>query len=213
IAGYLYDTQERPFRVRHLLVEDCPVNAEGLAVLNDESHDEFVRSTWLGRGAMMASETPGYEHHPGVLQVFEPAGIRDVLVLNAIDPIGVGCWVGAPWPERKRLEGAEREFCDRLVAQLRSALRLRLRLVPSAVGQQGADDTQGEEGPESAARLAERERQVVSNLSLGLTNKEIAFELGLAHSTVRVLVARAAAKLGVKTRAELVARYRRGVLG
>ncbi|OJY24687.1 MAG: hypothetical protein BGO98_18805 [Myxococcales bacterium 68-20] len=62
------------------------------------------------------------------------------------------------------------------------------------------------------AKLSERERQVVACLSMGQTNKEAAYELGLAHSTVRVLVARASAKLGVTTREELVAKYRQDTL-
>jgi DNA-binding NarL/FixJ family response regulator len=42
--------------------------------------------------------------------------------------------------------------------------------------------------------------------ALGRSNKLIAYELGLAHSTVRVLVARAAEKCGARARAELMAR-------
>jgi DNA-binding NarL/FixJ family response regulator len=38
-----------------------------------------------------------------------------------------------------------------------------------------------------------REQQVVALATLGRTNKFIAYELGLAHSTVRVLMARACA--------------------
>jgi DNA-binding CsgD family transcriptional regulator len=41
---------------------------------------------------------------------------------------------------------------------------------------------------------------------LGRSNKLIAYELGLAHATVRVLTARAASKLGVTSRAALLAR-------
>ncbi len=52
--------------------------------------------------------------------------------------------------------------------------------------------------------LTSRERQVVAQASLGFTNKEIAYGLGISHSTVRVLMARAAAKLGVHSRAELL---------
>jgi DNA-binding NarL/FixJ family response regulator len=52
--------------------------------------------------------------------------------------------------------------------------------------------------------LSDRESQVVSLAALGRSNKIIAYELGLADSTVRVLLARAARKLGVRTRAELV---------
>jgi DNA-binding CsgD family transcriptional regulator len=56
------------------------------------------------------------------------------------------------------------------------------------------------------AALSARERQVVSLAVLGRSNKLISYELGLAHSTVRVLVARACAKLAVSSRAELVSR-------
>jgi DNA-binding CsgD family transcriptional regulator len=51
--------------------------------------------------------------------------------------------------------------------------------------------------------LSARERQVVSYVSVGHSNKLIAYELGISHSTVRVLVARSMAKLGVRSRVEL----------
>lgn len=62
--------------------------------------------------------------------------------------------------------------------------------------------------PREPARLSERERQVAALAALGRTNKLIAYELGLAQPTVRVLMARACAKLGVKTRMELIATER-----
>ncbi len=52
--------------------------------------------------------------------------------------------------------------------------------------------------------LSEREKQVLGYARLGHHNKLIAYELGIAQSTVRVLMARAMAKLGVRTRAELL---------
>ena len=64
--------------------------------------------------------------------------------------------------------------------------------------------------PESAAAkalasLAPRERQVVAAAAAGRTNKLIAYELGIADSTVRVLLARAMGRLGASSRQELVA--------
>jgi DNA-binding CsgD family transcriptional regulator len=56
--------------------------------------------------------------------------------------------------------------------------------------------------------LSPRERQVLAFLALGQTNKLIAFELGISSSTVGVLLHRAASKLGVATRQDLIARYR-----
>jgi DNA-binding NarL/FixJ family response regulator len=55
-----------------------------------------------------------------------------------------------------------------------------------------------------SALLTARERQIMGFARLGHDNKLIAYELGISHSTVRVLIARAAKKLGVRTRAELV---------
>jgi DNA-binding CsgD family transcriptional regulator len=59
----------------------------------------------------------------------------------------------------------------------------------------------------NSGELSARERQVVANAALGRSNKEIAYALGLADSTVRVLLARAARKLGTSSRRELIRRY------
>jgi DNA-binding NarL/FixJ family response regulator len=57
----------------------------------------------------------------------------------------------------------------------------------------------------SRGSLSPRETQVVDLVALGHSNKVISYELGLAWSTVRVLVFRACRKLGVRKRAELEA--------
>jgi len=62
-------------------------------------------------------------------------------------------------------------------------------------------------GPEV---LSARERQVVAYAKLGHHNKLIAYELGIADSTVRVLLSRASAKLGARTREELLGRFEDG---
>ncbi len=51
--------------------------------------------------------------------------------------------------------------------------------------------------------LTQREQQVVASAALGKSNKEIAYELGISHATTRVLLSRAYARLGVRSRAEL----------
>ena len=54
------------------------------------------------------------------------------------------------------------------------------------------------------AGLSDRERQVVRHLLLGQSTKETAYALGISDVTVRVLTARAAEKLGVRSRAALL---------
>jgi DNA-binding NarL/FixJ family response regulator len=53
--------------------------------------------------------------------------------------------------------------------------------------------------------LTDRERQIVVHAALGLSNKEIAYTLGISDATVRVLMARAAKRFGVRKRKELLA--------
>jgi DNA-binding NarL/FixJ family response regulator len=62
--------------------------------------------------------------------------------------------------------------------------------------------------PPVRGRLSRRELEVLGLLGRGSSNKVIAYELGLAWSTVRVLVHRAARKLGCTGRRELEARVR-----
>jgi len=54
--------------------------------------------------------------------------------------------------------------------------------------------------------LSEGERKVLWRLSLGHESKVIASDLGLAFSTVRVVLMRISAKLGARSRAELLAK-------
>jgi DNA-binding CsgD family transcriptional regulator len=56
-------------------------------------------------------------------------------------------------------------------------------------------------------RLTARERQALGYANRGYTNKLIAAALGVAPSTVGVLLYRAAAKVGAKSRRELLAAY------
>ena len=58
----------------------------------------------------------------------------------------------------------------------------------------------------NAAKLSEREREVVRLVAQGQTGKEIAAELGIAHETVRTHVRNAMTKLNARSRAHLVAK-------
>jgi DNA-binding NarL/FixJ family response regulator len=54
------------------------------------------------------------------------------------------------------------------------------------------------------AALSPRERDVLRLVAAGATNREIAAELGVSAETVKTLLARTCAKLGVRRRAEAV---------
>jgi DNA-binding NarL/FixJ family response regulator len=55
-----------------------------------------------------------------------------------------------------------------------------------------------------SARLTERETDVLKHVALGLTSKQIAFRLDLSAKSVETYKARALAKIGGKTRADIV---------
>jgi DNA-binding CsgD family transcriptional regulator len=52
---------------------------------------------------------------------------------------------------------------------------------------------------------------VVGGLALGHSQKVVAYELGIAPSTMRVLLARAKAKLGASSVEDLIERFRQHV--
>jgi PAS domain S-box-containing protein len=62
-----------------------------------------------------------------------------------------------------------------------------------------------EAGRDRARGLSDREREVVQLVALGHTGREIAEQLHIAHDTVRTHVRNAQAKLGARSRAQLVA--------
>jgi DNA-binding NarL/FixJ family response regulator len=63
--------------------------------------------------------------------------------------------------------------------------------------------------PEGEAPLAPREREALSLVAEGKTNKEAAAALGISDETVKTLLERAYTKLGVRRRAEAVLEARR----
>ncbi|MGE3077152.1 MAG: response regulator transcription factor [Dehalococcoidia bacterium] len=62
--------------------------------------------------------------------------------------------------------------------------------------------------PTSDIRLTAREREIVSLVARGLSNREMAEELCLSFNTVRSHLQAISSKLGVRTRAKLVVRAR-----
>lgn len=111
---------------------------------------------------------------------------------------------------RERALGQLRREPDRAVATVRGLVNARWSLVDHfesdgkryIVARENVDDVNGPRA------LSAREQHVVALAALGRSNKLIAYELGLAQSTIRVLMARAAAKLHARTREELLSIFR-----
>jgi DNA-binding CsgD family transcriptional regulator len=66
------------------------------------------------------------------------------------------------------------------------------------------------ESSSNVEQLSPREREVLDHAAAGSSNKAIGYELGVAASTVGVLLGRGARKLGAGSRREAIARYREG---
>jgi DNA-binding NarL/FixJ family response regulator len=93
-----------------------------------------------------------------------------------------------------------------------SAAELLAALRAVAAGDEAFDQRHPRRPPGRAA-LSPRERDVLRLVARGATNREIGSALGLGDETVKTLLARAFAKLGVRRRAEAVSEaHRRGLL-
>jgi DNA-binding CsgD family transcriptional regulator len=239
----------------------------------------YVADAYLG-GSYLSSECRGFEDIVPVKDGSSfAAGFHDGLILNVIEPDGVGCWFGSPQSAVAPLSEELHLELTRVRRHLAAAYRLRRRHANGRVSpdraeavideegriQHAADPAAKEEGARralaraarqmtkirrsgsrSAARgdihkwesivferwtltehadtdgkrvtlavdnrpappsldlLSERELHVVLWAVAGHANKAIAYELGLSASTIRVLLSRAAAKVGARSRAELL---------
>jgi DNA-binding NarL/FixJ family response regulator len=76
-----------------------------------------------------------------------------------------------------------------------------------------AFDTRHPRRREGQVALSPRERQVLALVARGATNREVALQLQIGEQTVKTLLARAFAKLGVHRRSEAVgAAYKAGLI-
>lgn len=76
-------------------------------------------------------------------------------------------------------------------------------LVRRALGKQSPPWRQ-EEDPELIEALTERETEVLQQVAQGLSNKQIAFKLGISENTVKYHIASIYSKMGVNNRTEAV---------
>lgn len=94
--------------------------------------------------------------------------------------------------------GVETQLLDAIAAVSRGEYYAPARLLAELARDMAGPD------PYRNAKLTSRELEVVTHIAEGQTYKEIASVLGISEKTVATYRERAAEKLGIKTRAELV---------
>jgi DNA-binding NarL/FixJ family response regulator len=174
------------------------LGAAGISVVIEAKNAASLVAELRGRplGAVVVAPREGTS---GTAQVTElRRRLRDVAIVAVITTTDQG------EPRRAISAGAdgavlERDLDEALVATVLAA----------AAGQISFPEAQGAQDRPSLTR---RERQVLRNVARGLTNAEVAHELGLAESTVKSHLSSAFAKLGVASRAEAAALIRDPVL-
>jgi DNA-binding CsgD family transcriptional regulator len=288
VFGVLYDASDgRTMRITDVVLRDTPARLDDATIRDivQASGAQVTRSFRVWPCAM-ASEIPGMDSHPLHAARFGAVGVGDVMGVNGVDPSGVGCIIGAFFPQVRRLRPRERLTWSRVSVHLAAGFRLRRRigrgpglpalteavmtpagriehaegdattqlarrtLRTSALALTRARGPRRTTAPDAAVadwqglwgerwslldhfesdgrqyviactnqsptppaqRLTARERQVVACAALGHPNKVIAYELGIAASTVGVLLSRARARLGLRSRAELLEAFRAGRL-
>jgi DNA-binding NarL/FixJ family response regulator len=110
------------------------------------------------------------------------------------------CKAGAAGYVLKRSAG------DQLVQAIRMAARGQIYLEPALAGKALARLVTGPAASQEStnARLSEREKEVLSLIAWGYSNKEAADKLKVSVKTVETYRVRIAEKLGLRSRAELV---------
>lgn len=94
---------------------------------------------------------------------------------------------------------------EELVGAVRLVARSDSLLYPAAVRALAAEHARRSPAPPPwAARLTEREAEVLRNVATGLTNAEIATRMGVGPATVKTHVAAVLAKLGARDRTQAV---------
>jgi DNA-binding CsgD family transcriptional regulator len=163
-----------------------------------------------------------------------PLGIADFLGVAATSASGTGCLVGAPLPRVSSMGSFDEHVLTQVAAHVAAGMRRRCEppalrtsdgddaalaalragewIVVDAFDRGGARFVVAKQGAHKSGRaLTAREEDIVARAAKGHANKRIAKELGLAPSTVAGHLARAATKLGVRTRVEMTRAFVRDV--
>jgi len=192
-------------KLRVLIVDDHEVVHWGLRALL--SSQEWVERCLVASTAATALEmTERYEPHVALIDLFlgDASGAelcREVRKRSPITNVLLFSGSGRMSAAAARAAGASGFVSKGLGARdVMSAIR-----VIGLGGQVFGEDASGEE----AQQLTEREREVLSLVATGATNREIAAQLHLSPHTVKDYTRNVFRKLEVRNRAEAVQRAQR----
>jgi DNA-binding CsgD family transcriptional regulator len=222
----LFGTIQRDYYERHAMGEQISINgidcsgkgcalylfSRGSLALSDTERDLFSRlATHLATAYRLQRQLAGdaQASSVGVEAVLTPGGQVAHAEAKA-KSVEARQELKLAVRQRERARESAARDAERVVRSLKGLVSARWTLVDhyESGGKRYVLARENAPKPTVPARLSDRERQVVALAALGRSNKLIAYELGLAYSTVRVLMARACVKLGTTSRSELIARQR-----
>jgi two-component system, NarL family, response regulator DevR len=180
------------------VVGQCSSGAQALAALPRVDADLAVVTRRLPDMTGVELARRLHRQLPDVRVLLLSTVCDEELLAEALDAGAAG--VATAWADRAALDDALLRAARGETVAPADVLRRLLR-----AGRARDDDP--------LAPLTPLEREIVSLISQGLTNPEIAVRLRLAHGTVRNYVSRLMTKIGVRRRAQLVALATRHGLG
>lgn len=201
-------------KIRILLVDDHMAIRMGLmTAINDALDMEVVADVEDGQEAISAYR----KHQPDIvvldLRMQGMSGVETLRALHA-EYAGVRVLVYSNYAKGEEvyqaIKGGAAGFAvkEMSLEQLLEAIRVvhsGEQFIPMQVA--------ARIGERMLARLSPREMEVLKHLANGLSNKEIAAQLGLVVGTIKIYVANIYAKLGVSDRTQaLVAAVKRGII-
>ncbi len=203
-----------------LLCDDHAVFRSGLRLVAESlDADAEVIETQDGEGALEVAaqhpdldlvlldlELPGIDGHEGLRRFRERLPSLPVVIVSADDdPMTIRRALDAGASGHIPKGASERE----MVSALRLILEGGVYVPPAALAAPARPaGASGGDGSDRAARLTSRQREVLSLMARGLTNREICGVLSIAEGTVKTHVAAILEALDVTNRTEAAVRAR-----
>jgi DNA-binding CsgD family transcriptional regulator len=123
VTALLYDASDvSRFRVWSIVGTE-EERGPRMASAMEASSPKRVTWTFRTQACRTASEGPDWDRQPA-RALFRQWGIEDVFFANGLDPSGIGCFLTAALPAKKRIGPRERVVWERVAAHLAAGYRL-----------------------------------------------------------------------------------------